>query len=359
MENSTFNNYCNIEKITKYLPNNWKDEAKETNAFRRGRSIKTEEELLMLNMIYLTIGESYGLTSAMMKINEGISINKTATKNRIVNSSKWLKQLSEEMNKSNNFIGAKPEFLGDKNVILVDGSDLCKKGSKGTDYKLHFSFDLFNYKYASSEITTNKEGETLTRYNFKENDIVIGDRAYGTITSIEHTKKCNADYILRLKTNSFNLYNKNKEKIDIKERINDLKSWESKCIECYYMLKKQLQPIKIWVMKKDETEIEKSRKKLDRRGVRQQSKISEESKKMAEYIVLATSLDYTSEQIFELYRARWQIERVFLQFKSILNLGDIPTYNDDSTLAFLYGKLFLATLIECIFQQESFPPAEK
>lgn len=51
------------------------------------------------------------------------------------------------------------------------------------------------------------EGETLMRYTaIKSNDLIIADRAYGTLRGISHVLKHKANFVIRLRSNSFNLY---------------------------------------------------------------------------------------------------------------------------------------------------------
>lgn len=88
-------------------------------------------------------------------------------------------------------------------------------------------------------------------------------------------------------------------------------------------------------------------------------KPSEAALKYNEYIVLATSLDYTDERILELYRARWQIEQVFYRLKEMYNLGEIQSRKDETVKAYLYGKLFIAVLSETILKVECFSPEEE
>ena len=48
--------------------------------------------------------------------------------------------------------------------------------------------------------------------------------------------------------------------------------------------------------------------------------------------------------MLECYRLRWQIELSFKRFKSLVQLGHIPKQDDQSSRAWLYGKLFVALL---------------
>jgi transposase len=49
-------------------------------------------------------------------------------------------------------------------------------------------------------------------------------------------------------------------------------------------------------------------------------------------------------QILECYRLRWQIELTFKRLKSIVQLGHVPKQDDQSSRAWLYGKLLVALL---------------
>lgn len=52
------------------MPSGWKEVAKIEKALVRNRYISTSEELLRLNFLYQTSGDSYGLASALTKILE-------------------------------------------------------------------------------------------------------------------------------------------------------------------------------------------------------------------------------------------------------------------------------------------------
>ena len=57
-----------MEEIIEYLPKGWEEKARELGAFTRARNIKRVEELLALNMLYITNEGSFQMTSAAMKL---------------------------------------------------------------------------------------------------------------------------------------------------------------------------------------------------------------------------------------------------------------------------------------------------
>jgi len=348
------------EQIEKYLPKGWEAKSRELGAFTRGREIKTPADLLMVNLLHMTAGESFQATSSMLRLTADMSLNKNAVYERINKSAQWLQWLSREICAASGAMVEKPEWLGERKVSLVDASDVALRGSQTSDYRMHYVFDLFGFACETFEITTIKEGEKLTRYSFSEKDIVVADRMYCTVQGIEHLRGMKSDFILRCKSKAFILYDSNGGKLDILTKIRHLREWESIGIDCFYKMNGELRPVKICVMKKDKKAISESKRKLEKKAVRRKGKeVSDETLELNEYIVLATSLDCDISKIFELYRARWQIEMVFHRLKSLFGFGKVPSKKPESVKAWFFGKLFLAALCEAIEKDSHFFPVEK
>jgi len=351
-------NYTKIDEITQYLPENWKELSKEAGAFTRARNIKTPEDLLALNMLYITNEGSFQITSAMMKLARGISVNKNAVYERITKSGEWLRRMSQSLCQTQGAGIKKPEFLGEKHVKLIDASDETTRGKDKTTWRLHYVFDLFEFSATSIELTTNKEGEKLTRHAVSKNDVIIADRIYCTISGIEHVLSNEGDYLLRFKSKAFHLYDESGDRIDLLPHFRRLNPLENTDIRCFYKIStRELRPIRIVAMKKEAIAIESCKRKMARKVSKKQEKeVYPETIELNEYVVLATSLDYTNEQILELYRARWQIEQVFYRLKSLFGYGEVPSKNEETVKAWFYGKLFLAALCESILKSDSFSP---
>ena len=348
------------ESLKKYLPCDWEEKAKELGALIRRREIKSADELLALNLLHVTDGGSYQATSEMMKLTAGISLDKNAVYKRIKSSWKWLKYLSREVCQSKGMMIPRPNFLGDRHVLLTDGSEISLVGSKTSDYRLHYDFDLFDFQCRNIEITATKEGEKLSRHEIKSNDIVIADRIYCTIKGIEHVVASEAGYVLRFKSKAFSLYDKEGKKLELLPLFRSLKALKNTDVHCFYKLAGELRPIRIVAMKKDNQAAEKAKGKMIKKAIRKNEKVAtDETMEFNEYIVLATNLDYTNKQILELYRARWQIEQVFFRLKSMFGFGEIPNKNPDSVMAWFYAKLLLASLCEAVVRTECFSPSEQ
>ena len=69
----------------------------------------------------------------------------------------------------------------------------------------------------------------------------------------------------------------------------------------------------------------------------------------AKYVIVFTTfpaLEFSPAQVLDWYRTRWQVELVFKHFQSIAQLGHLPKHDERSAKSWLYGKLFVALLVE-------------
>lgn len=347
-----------IKEIEKYLPEDWKEKCRESKALIRGREIKTEEELLELNLLYLTAGGSFGATSELLNQTTEKKMSKKAVYTRIQNSAEWLRAMSEKMLEKNEMKLPKPKWLT-KEVVLVDGSELSVKGSKKGDYWLHYAMNLFEFKSTAklTEITT---GESLLNYEFHEDEIIIGDRGYISIKGMEYIRKAGADFILRYRKNAFNIYDENGNKMDILSCLNHLKELENTSFTGFYKIKNEYKPVRIIAMKKSKEAEETAVRNMQKTYSRKQKGIPKnDTQELNKYIILATNLDYSEERILELYRTGWQIEIVFHRLKSLFHIGNVPSKKPETVKAWFYGKLFLAVLCETILKTEAFSPEEE
>jgi len=177
------------------------------------------------------------------------------------------------------------------------------------------------------------------------------------MSGIEHVLSNEGDYLIRFRSKAFNLYDETGKTLELLPYLRHLRAHESTEVRCYYKKDGNLHPLRIVGMKKDAKAIETSKRKMERKVSKKQEKaVQEDTVELNEYVVLVTSLEYTNEQILELYRARWQIEQVFFRLKSLFGYGEVPSKNEEAVKAWFYGKLFLAALCERILKQVSFSP---
>lgn len=103
------------------------------------------------------------------------------------------------------------------------------------------------------------EGETLTRYSkIKEKDIIVADRGYCSISEICYTVEHKANYVIRMRSNSFNLYTEDGTKYDLTEELKrDYTPGRAIDLKLFIKNKKEYIPVRIYAAAKSDDDIKK------------------------------------------------------------------------------------------------------
>lgn len=352
-----------LKTIYDLLPAGWQEAAKEKKALQRGRNIRTAEELLRLVFLYETSGDSYGLTAAITQLSEEQkSLSKPAVQKRINHCGDWLQWICVHLCQQEGFLVTPPEWLKPYRVCVVDASDYAKQGSHQADFRFHYIAELFTLNTAEMYFTTAGEGETLSRYgNIRENDLIIGDRAYGTLTGIKHVLEHKAHFLLRLRSNGAKLYNADGSVFNMTEELMDWNEKKTIDLNLFYQKGKEVIPVRVCAIAKTKEQIAKSQRHIkDSNNKDKRGKISDLQHIWSKYVVVITSLptEITTQQILELYRMRWQIELIFKQFKSIFGGGSFSARKEESVKAWFYGKLLIAIICQTLVKRARFSPTD-
>jgi hypothetical protein len=208
-------------------------------------------------------------------------------------------------------------------------------------------------------ITKEETGETPGNFDFRRGDVVVADRAYGTLNGMNRRLNRGADYILRLRTGCFAVYDENGNTVDIAGMFAGLKSgeWGEAAVFAAISDKTRI-PVRICANRKDEEGCEKSLKRPERRASRKGGNMGEKTVEFNKFIVVVTPLanSVAADEVLETYRRRRQIEIHFKRLNSILEFGDLPKKNPAASEALLNGTITGALLIEAFIAKASFSP---
>jgi hypothetical protein len=142
------------------------------------------------------------------------------------------------------------------------------------------------------------------------------------------------------------------ERIQSIKSAGDLKSWE-------VLIPGKGNAIvggRVYAIRKTNEAIELAIKKLKREASKHGHKIEPDAFEYAKYVIVFSNWPeqrFSDTQILEWYRIRWQVELVFKRFKSIAQFGHLPKQSEDSSKAWLYGKLFVAHLTNRLIEYAS------
>ena len=355
----------NMALITDLLPTGWREQAKATKAFqRRGDHIDTPDDLLKILLLWSDLG-SFGSTSAFLKETLEMPLNKNAVYERVQKSQAWVEWLAINFCVEHEYLVQAPEWLACYRVLAVDASNVSKPGSTNADYRLHTMINLFSLAMAEYHLTTATTGESMTNFStLIPNDLVVGDRAYGTIKGMDWLIEKGAYFVYRLKANAFNLYVKNGKgyfvRFDLSEKL--ATEWEEGKVldlDLFYRTGKEYRPVRVCAIGKTEEAIQAGTARIKRSNHGDnRTKVTPLQEIFNKFVVVVTNLpaSISPEQALELYRMRWQIEMVFKRLKSIIHYDELLAKKDSTARTWFYCKLLVAAICETYVQRSYFSP---
>ena len=350
-----------IARLMMELPKNYEDECYEQGAITRARGVANPANLMMLAMFHLHNGCSLMEISEVARITKLGNMSDVAFMKRFAKCGDWFSAINTSIISGALTDYQKPAWLNNLSVVAVDASVVKAIGRNGKTYRLHYAFDIFTMSRIEHKITSSDTGESLCNFTPKPNQLILADRAYANIKSIEICNKAQASYIIRLSKSSFTICDENGQKLNILPLLLELNTQECMDINAFATNHKgDKAPIRICAKRKTKEAIVQTQKKLKRRESKKQSKMADETKVFNEYIIVITNLNKTipANEILETYRLRWQIEIYFKRLKSILDYSTLPKRRVDSAIAWLNGKMMIALLIEVILARVCFSPKE-
>lgn len=347
------------ELLLKFLPDGWEAKAIESGALVRKRKINSAQTLLRLLLIYLADGKSLRTTAAYAQEAKLCTINDVALLHRLKASEEWFRWMSQHLMKSLKGPALPKALVKHFRVRIVDGSSVSEPGSTGSDWRIHYCLQLATLRCDTFKITGPKIGEDFQRYRVEHGDLVIGDRGYCKRKGITYVLEGGGHVLVRFHSSNLPLFTYRGGAFSTLEHLRSLKPGAYGDWDVWYRSpdNKRLIKGRLCAIKKSKEAIELAKKKVRTKASRQQRRLRPETMEYAEYVILFTTVNrhrFKAEEILTLYRGRWQIELVFKRLKGIIGIGHLPKHNPESCTAWLHGKMFVALLVERLYQEAEF-----
>jgi hypothetical protein len=323
--------------------------AKASGALVRRREIKSAADLLRLALAYGPCGMSLRCVAAWAQTRGVGDLSDVAALKRLRGSAPWLQQIVGDLLARR--LRCQKVTKG-RVVRLVDGTTISERGSDRSDWRLHYSYDPRRGCTVDCELTTAGVGEHLRRAKVAAGDIWLGDRNYAKGEGLYHVRQADADFIVRVSWNSLSLRTADGQAFDMAERLTRLgKAKRAEWHAIAHAPDGRTVPVRLVIRRKApeaiDSEIKRITEKAARRGrTRRSGKPDPRSLIAAQFTILATSLAEPAEQIFELYRLRWQIEIAFKRLKSLLRIDRLEAKDPDLVRTWLLAHIIAALLIE-------------
>jgi hypothetical protein len=347
----------NWEIIKRCLPEAWESKACELGALRRKRKIESADVLLRVLLIHLATGMSLRATAAYASQAGLCDINDVALLHRLKASGEWFRWMCRQMLPS---VGPQGLQTAERfRVLAVDGSVVSEPGSTGTDWRVHYAFELNSFRCESFLISNPKTAESFEHFSAGPGDLVMGDRGYCKRKGICHILRQGAEVVVRLHSTTLPLKTAKGGAWPVLDHLRSLSEGQVGDWDVWFEDPQDRHLIKgrLCSIRKSEEAFQLAVQKLLREARKKGCAVQDKTIEHARYVsVFCTANRHrlTGTEILDLYRSRWQVELVFKRLKSIVGLGHLPKLNEESSRAWLYGKMFVALLTESLYREAQF-----
>jgi hypothetical protein len=349
MENAADENW---RVLVSLFPRGWDRLAFGQGAVERLRGFPNTETLLRTLLLHVGKGYSLRETAVQAELAGLASVSDVTILNRLRQAEGWLHRLCQEL--MHQMGVALPMPPRGRNVRLLDGTLIQEPGRTGSSWRIHYSLQIPSVLCDHFELTSTQgagTGETLGRFPAAPGDLVLADRGFCKPDGIAGLHRQGADVIVRVNTGSLPLRTPERKPFPLLERLRrlqqpgDIGEWRVNIPAA------QGGPIggRLCAVRKSEEAIRKAQRHIQRKAQQGGPKTKPETLEYACYVVVFTTLtatDFPAAQVLEWYRLRWQVELVFKRLKQLAGLGHLPKSQDNSSRAWLYGKLFVALLTQ-------------
>lgn len=331
------------------FPKDWVEQASAAGAIKGLRKDKAAENYLRTLMIHVGCGYSLRETSARAKLANLADLSDVALIKRLRKAKDWLHSLCISLFEEQ---GIALKKTCDFPIRLFDATNVSEPGKTGSVWRIHYSVQLPSLACDFLKITATKgkgTGESFFQYSIKKGDYIIADRGYSTASGIHHVVSKQAFVTVRVNTSSLPILDSKGRQFPLLEKV--MSNKKPGIVKSWNVLIPSRSGAtvrgRLCVIRKTEEAIKLALEKVEKEAKRKSRSTKAETLEFAKYIIVFSNYpqDIFSEvEILEWYRIRWQVELVFKRFKSIAQLGHLPKHNDDSSKAWLYGKLFVSLL---------------
>lgn len=344
MQNATEEDWAVLLSL---FPEGWDRQAKETGAMERQSGIKIPETLLRLFLLHVARGYSLRETAVRAKESGLATISDVGLLKRLRRSEDWLHWLCTQLVAEN---GVRMPQQKDQGAIrIVDGTVIKEPGKTGSQWRILYSMRLPDLRCDYFDLTATTgagTGESFARLPVVKHDLILGDAGYGTAAGIGWVVSQGGDVLVRINPQTLPLRQKRSGRFDLLSHLQTLNT-AGAIGEWRVRLPDTTIEGRVCALRKSEEAIQQAHRRIERRASKKQMKTKPETWEYAKYVaVFTTDRTTLAETILEWYRVRWQIELTFKRLKSLAQLGHLPKYDDQSSRAWLYGKLFVALLTQ-------------
>jgi hypothetical protein len=339
--------------LLKHLPANWQELSKRTGALARTRGFPDAQALLRTLMLHVATGASLREAAVLAEQAGWADVSDVALLKRFRKAGEWFRLMALQLLdlERSRAVQKKLHFR------MVDASIVKEPGKTGSQWRLHYSISLQDLSCDQFKVTDTLKGsgESLRWLRIKQDDVIVGDRAYSTPPDVAHVLAEGGQVLVRMKRTTLPLLDAAGNDFKLRGalrrlKVGELGEWP---VVCPLPGGKRVDG-RVCAIKKSRIAARQSLRKLEKSAKRKQKKLSRASMEMARYVFVFTTVpgaQLPAADALEAYRVRWQIELAFKRLKSLAGMGHLPKHDPESSKAWLCGKILIGLLVEKLIRQ--------
>jgi hypothetical protein len=334
-------------EVVPQLPERLEEQARSLKAYQRFREIKRASDLLRALLAWVLGGCSFRQLGCWAVLLGVADISEAAWRKRVRTCGEWLQWVLTEMMRPVGRAGRPNQ----PRVILVDGTSLGETGGTGDAWRVQLAYDLVEGRLVDVQVGDHHQAETMEGLPGQAGDLFVGDRGYGVRRNVIAVDEMQAASLLRFSPNHCRVEQADGSLFEVaqwlakQEETVSIVEEEGYCVQADTRI-----TVRVLALRLPPEEAEKARERIKARAKRKQQVVRPQTLQMAGWILLLSTLDarvFCAEELFWLYRNRWQIELLIKELKQFLLLIRLRSHHAETVRATL-----LAGLLAWVLQEE-------
>lgn len=331
------------EHVLRLLPADLEESAHQAQALQRRRKIRSAADLLRVVWLYSLCDLSLRLTGLWATLLGLGCSSHVAIRERLQKARLWVGQLLATSLLGRHVLATRPAVR----LRLGDATSISCPGSLGTDWRVHWGFDLGQLSLDTVEITDVHGAESLTRFAPQAGEILVVDRGYAQSSGLAVALAGAGWLVLRFGWRSLVLRDEAEQPWALLPWLRRLPPTGPAQVAIRVQAGERTYPVRLIACRLSQQATEAARRRIRARARRKGQTPQAETLEAAAFIFLLTTLpaeDWPAATVLDLYRVRWQVEMAIKRLKSIWQLDQVRAQDPVLVQTYLLGKLLGAVL---------------
>lgn len=339
-----------LEDLFQYLPSSVDLEAtaRRSGALIRRREVKSAVDLLRIILGYSVCDWSLRLLGVCCELWGLGHLSKVALRKRLQHSVRWLGMLIVAILRARRL--RLPNHAGVR-LRIQDASVITEPGSTGTDWRLHLSLNLGDACMDGVELTDAHGGETLVRFPVQPGEIRLADIGYAHASGMGPLLEAGGELVVRINWQNLPLETEDGARFDLVGWLRELDRTPAGAQEQIVRLSTPQGrfALRLIVCPLPPEKVEAARRRARKASQKKKHNVDARTLLAAGFVLLLTNLPasrWSTREVLDLYRIRWQVEMLIKRLKSLLVLDGLRAKDRLLAQAYLLGKVLGALLLE-------------